>query len=68
MKTKQKPAHCPGTRSIRVEPVFLEKPDVEKLGRALISIALNMAQEKKVIRQTHNNRRDAVGGEGDGMP
>lgn len=48
---------------VRVEPEFREQPDIEKLGRALIAIAVSIA-EKKRAEEAHASQSD---GEGDSM-
>ena len=47
-----------GTCRIRITPEFRERPDVEKLGKALIAIVVKAAETKKA---------DDVSGEGDAM-
>lgn len=37
--------------NVRITPEFREKPDIEKLGRALIAIAINNAKAK-VTKET----------------
>ena len=32
---------------VRIIPVYRDTPDIEKLGRALISVAVNIAEKKK---------------------
>jgi hypothetical protein len=42
-----RPGRPDASRSVCVVPDYREKPDIEKLGRALISIALHLAEQKK---------------------
>ena len=35
------------SRDVRVTPEFRDNPDIEKLGRALIAVALSIAQKKE---------------------
>ncbi len=35
------------SRNVRVTPEFRENPDIEKLGRALIAVALRIAEQKQ---------------------
>ena len=47
MKDGQKRGRPNGSRNIRVIPDFREEPDIEKLGRALITVALRIAENKQ---------------------
>ncbi len=51
-----KPGRPLTSNLIRVTPEFREKPDIEKLARALIAIARNMAEKE----QTVNRKGDTV--------
>ena len=42
--------------SIRVVPVFREKPDIAKLGRAVIAMAEELAKEKKGQEENNENQ------------
>ena len=63
MKTKQTTGRPIASRNIRVIPEFREKPDVEKLGRALIAIAKMMTG-----KETAEESTPPVSGKGNGMP
>ena len=52
-----------GSRNIRVTPEFRKEPDIEKLGRALIAVAMRIAEKKAAEEQS-----SSVSGKGDGMP
>jgi len=45
MKNKQR-GRPSESRNVRVVPEFREEPDIEKLGRALIAIAMRIAEMK----------------------
>jgi len=46
-----------------VTPEFRKEPDIEKLGRALIAVAMRIAEKKAAEEQS-----SSVSGKGDGMP
>ena len=50
-------------RDVKVVPEFKENPDIEKLGRVLIAIAMNLAKKKLTEEQASASNR----GEGDTM-
>ena len=52
------------SRNVRVTPEFRDKPDVEKLARALISIAKRSADSKAI----ENQLLESNSGKGDAMP
>ena len=52
------------SRNVRVRPELRKQPDVEKLARALIAIAKNIAEKKSPVESASNGN----GGEGDGVP
>lgn len=63
---------------VRVTPEFRREPDIEKLGRALIAIAVSMAEKKKAgstgdtgtVSESPNNTKIqiySIDGKGDGM-
>lgn len=35
------------SRDVKITPEFRENPDIEKLGRALIAVAIRIAQQKE---------------------
>ena len=57
MKTKNERGRPLVSKNICVIPEFHEKPDIEKLGRALIAVANRLAEEKKAER---NGKGDTV--------
>lgn len=54
------------SRNIRVTPEFRDEPDIEKLGRALIAVALKIAEQKQAEENT-KKQATSTEGEGDGM-
>jgi hypothetical protein len=48
------------SRNIRVTPEFRAKPDIDKLGRALIAVAVSIAEKKKTKAQTLTDKGDAM--------
>ena len=54
---KQKRGRTSASRNVRVTPEFKEKPDIEKLARALLTVAQKMAEQERV-----------EGSKGDGVP
>lgn len=61
---------------VRVTPEFRPEPDIEKLGRALIAVAISIAEKKKAesqgntVTETTNNTKIRIypeGRKGDGM-
>lgn len=59
---RKKRGRPPASRDVRVTPEFRNNPDIEKLGRALIAVALSIAQKKEATEAA-----DSDSGEGDGM-
>lgn len=53
------------SRNIRVTPEFRDEPDIEKLGRALIAVALKIAEQKQAEEDA--KKKASNEGEGDGM-
>ncbi len=47
---------------VKVTPEFRDNPDIEKLGRALIAVAISIAQKKEAEEKTAKE-----GSQGDGM-
>lgn len=47
MTDKAKRGRPMTSHRVQVTPVFRDNPDIEKLGRALIAIAVNIAEKKK---------------------
>jgi len=62
MMGKLKPGRPIASRSMRVTPEFRDKPDIEKLGRALIAIAKSIDEKETAQKQTLPNN-----GEGDSV-
>lgn len=48
---KPKKGRPMASRDVRVTPEFRDSPDIEKLGRALIAVALSIAQKKEAEEQ-----------------
>lgn len=44
---KRKRGRPMASRDVKVTPEFRENPDIEKLGRALIALAIRIAQQKE---------------------
>ena len=44
---KRKRGRPMASRDVKVMPEFRENPDIEKLGRALIAVAIRIAQQKE---------------------
>ena len=44
---KKKRGRPISSNDVRVTPEFRENPDIEKLGRALIAVAISIAQKKE---------------------
>lgn len=66
MLKDQKSRGCPmASRNIRVTPEFRDEPDIEKLGRALIAVALKIAEQKQAEEDA--KKKASNEGEGDGM-
>lgn len=47
MKVKKKQCRTIASKNILVIPKFREEPDIEKLGRAIISLAAHLAEKEK---------------------
>lgn len=55
------------SRDVRVTPEFRENPDIEKLARALIAVAISIAQKKEAEEAAQAAQEIYSSGEGDGM-
>ncbi len=55
------------SRDVRVTPEFRENPDIEKLARALIAVAISIAQKKEAEEAAQAAQEAPDSGEGDGM-
>ena len=56
MSGVQRRGRVAASRNVRITPEFREKPDIEKLARALLAIANKTAEKEK----TANREGDAV--------
>jgi len=56
MSGVQRRGRVAASRNVRITPEFREKPDIEKLARALLAIANKTAEKEK----TANKEGDAV--------
>lgn len=59
MKKRGRPM---ASHDVKVTPEFRENPDIEKLGRALIAVALSITQKKEAEEKVAKE-----GSQGDGM-
>lgn len=66
MLNQKKQGRPMASRDVRVTPEFRKEPDIEKLGRALIAVAMRIAEQKQAEedakKQTTFNEK-----KGDGM-
>jgi len=46
--------------NIRVTPEFRDEPDIEKLGRVLISVAMSIMEKKKADQDTSPEERHSA--------
>lgn len=53
------------SHDVRVTPEFRDNPDIEKLGRALIAVAISIAQQKEAEEKA--SIMDSSDSEGDGV-
>lgn len=78
MMAEQKRGRPTTSNRVHVTPEFRREPDIEKLGRALIAIAVDMAEKKNagntvdinIDSESHDNTKIRIlqiNGEGDGM-
>lgn len=51
------------SRDVNVTPEFRKDPDIEKLGRALIAVAMRIAEQKQAEENAKKRQQD----EGDSM-
>ncbi|MDE6906464.1 MAG: hypothetical protein K2P76_16350 [Lachnospiraceae bacterium] len=51
MKPKKKRGRPMSSHNVSVTPEFREEPDIEKLGRVLIAIALDNAKRKEAVNE-----------------
>lgn len=52
MTDKRKRGRPASAHNVKITPDFREVPDIEKIGRALIAIAINNAKEKESDKET----------------
>lgn len=50
------------SHNVKITPEFRENPDIEKLGRALVAVAISIAQKKEA-----EEKATKEGSQGDGM-
>lgn len=62
MMDKQKRGRPMASHDVKVTPEFRDNPDIEKLGRALIAVAISIAQKKEA-----EEKAAPEGSQGDGM-
>ena len=55
------------SRDVRVTPEFRDNPDIEKLGRALIAVALSIAQKKEAEEVAKTTQTPVNDDKGDGV-
>ena len=55
------------SRDVRVTPEFRDNPDIEKLGRALIAVALSIAQKKEAEEAAKTTQTPVSDSKGDGV-
>lgn len=61
MMDKRKRGRPVSSRDVKVTPEFREQPDIEKLGRALIAVAMRIAEQKQAgedAKLQHNEEDD----------
>lgn len=63
MQTKKKRGRPMQSNQVRVIPEFREHPDVEKLARALIAIATDMAKKKEMEAATQADMQKIENGD-----
>lgn len=62
MMDKQKRGRPMASHEVKVTPEFRDNPDIEKLGRALIAVAISIAQKKEAEEKAARE-----GSQGDNM-
>lgn len=55
---KRKRGRPLASRDVKIAPEFQENPDIEKLGRALIAVAIRIAQQKEAEEKAAKKGRD----------
>lgn len=65
MLNQKKQGRPMASRDVHVTPEFREEPDIEKLGRALIAVAMRIAEQKQAEedakKQTTSNEEKGNG-------
>lgn len=59
---KKKRGRPMASHDVKVTPEFRENPDIEKLGRALVAVAISIARKKEAEEKAAKE-----GSQGDGM-
>lgn len=67
MMDKKKRGRPMASRDVRVTPEFRENPDIEKLGRALIAVAISIARKKAAEEMAETAQTTANNSKGDGV-
>ena len=57
---KRKRGRPMASHDVKVTPEFRENPDVEKLARALIAVAMSIAQKKEAHRHLMTRERGTI--------
>lgn len=59
---KRKRGRPMSSRNVKVTPEFREQPDIEKLGRALIAVAMRIAEQKQAEEDSklQHDERDSM--------
>ena len=66
MLNQKKHGRPMASRNVRVTPEFRQDPDIEQLGRALIAVAISIAQ-KKATEEAAQAVKKSSGKKEDGM-
>lgn len=56
MMDKQKSGRPVASHDVKVTPEFRDNPDIEKLGRALIAVAISIARKKEAEEEAAEER------------
>ncbi len=67
MAEKKKRGRPMASRNVKVTPEFRENPDIELLGRALIAVAISIAQKKEAEEAAKAAQIPSKDNEEDGM-
>lgn len=55
---KRKRGRPMASRDVKITPEFRKNPDIEKLGRALIAVAIRIAQQKEAEETATKEGKD----------